>query len=76
MDTSNRHPADRLHDLRRQMEELKQEIDELRDYLTEHPDDLAGNDYEALIGFYQRRHVDLEGLEREIGKALLQRSPI
>ena len=73
MDGANRHAADRLHDVRAEIKTLEDEADELRSYLQEHPEDLVGDEYEASIGSYRRRHVDWEGLEREIGKAMLQR---
>lgn len=71
--SGNRHAADRLHELRAEIRTLEAEADELRAYLQEHPEDLVGDEYLASIGSYQRRHIDLEGLEREIGKAVLQR---
>ena len=71
--SGNRHAADRLHDLRAEIRTLEAEADELRSYLQQHPDDLEGDEYEAAIGSYQRRHIDLVGLEREIGNAMLQR---
>ena len=73
MDGANRHAADRLHELRAEIHTLEAEVDELRAYLQEHPDDLVGDQYQASIGPYRRRHVDWAGLEREIGKATLQR---
>jgi hypothetical protein len=66
---SNQHPVDRLRDVRSGIKELEAEADELRAYLQEHPEDLVGNEYQASIGSYQR----VDGLEREIGKAMLQR---
>jgi hypothetical protein len=71
--TSNRHAADRLHEVRVEIKALETEVDELRSYLQEHPEDLVGDEYCASIGSYRRRCVDWEGLEREIGKAVLQR---
>ena len=73
MDGANRHAADRLHDVRAQIRTLEDEADELRTYLIVHPEDCTGDEYEASIGSYQRRHVDWEGLERAVGRELLQR---
>ena len=69
----NRHAADRLHEARAEIKTLETEVDELRTYLQEHPEDLVGDEYQASIGSYRRRYIDLEGLERGIGKAMLQR---
>jgi hypothetical protein len=69
-EVNNRHAADRF---RQQLKVLEAEIDDLRAYLQEHPDDRLGDDYQASVGSYRRRYIDLEGLEREIGKAMLQR---
>jgi hypothetical protein len=67
--SGNRHAADRLHEVRAEIRTLEAEADELRAHLQEHP----GDEYRASIGFYRRRYVDWDGLEREIGKAVLQR---
>lgn len=69
----NRHAADRLHELRAKIRTLEAEADELRLYLQQNPHDLEGDEYYASIGSYRRRYVDWEGLEREIGKAVLGR---
>jgi hypothetical protein len=48
-------------------------VDGLRAYLVEHPEDREGDEHLACVGTYRRKHVDLVGLEREIGKDTLQR---
>ena len=73
MNRTNRHAADRLHDLRAEIRTLEAEADALRSYLQRHPEDLVGVEYCASIGSYRRRYIDLEGLEHEIGKPTLQR---
>jgi hypothetical protein len=69
----NRHAADRLHDVRAEIRTLEAEAHELQSYLQQHPDGLEGDEYQASIGSYQRRYIDLAGIAREIGKATLQR---
>ena len=59
--------------MRAEIKTLEAEADELRSYLQEHPEDRLGDEYCAELGGYRRRYIDLEGLEREIGKATLQR---
>jgi hypothetical protein len=73
VERTNRHAADRLHDVRAEIKALEEEADALRGYLQQNPDDLVGVEYQAAIGAYRRRYIDFEGLEREIGKAVLQR---
>ena len=69
----NRHAADRLHDVRAEIKTLEAEADELRRYFQAHSEDLVGDEYCASIGSYRRRYIDLEGLERQIGKTVLGR---
>jgi hypothetical protein len=73
MREGNRHPADRLADVRRQIEELEIEVNNLRAYLMEHPEDREGDEHTATIGSSQKKHVNLAALEREIGSDTLQR---
>jgi hypothetical protein len=73
MREGNRHPADRLADVRRQIEELEGEIETLRTYLMEHDEDRVGDEHVATVSTFQKKHVDLIALEREIGPEILQR---
>ena len=73
MEPSNRHPADRLADIREQMRQLEAEETKLRDYLLHHPDDLCGHDYEAIVANQNRNRVDLKGLAREVGAETVRR---
>jgi hypothetical protein len=73
MRIGNRHPADRLADVRRQIEGLEAEVDSLRAYLLEHPEDRQGDEHLASVGSFQRKHVNLAALEGEIGRDVLQR---
>jgi hypothetical protein len=57
-DGDNRHPADRLSDVRAQIKELEQEESSLRSCLLRHPDDLIGSEHIALVSsiLQARRH--------------------
>jgi nitrogenase molybdenum-iron protein alpha/beta subunit len=69
----NRHPADRLADVRSEIKRLEAEEAQLRAYLLEHPADRTGEEHIAIIGSQSRRRVDLRGLADEIGASILQR---
>jgi hypothetical protein len=73
MEERNRHPVDRLADVRQEIKRLEEEEQELRAYLLEHPHDRRGTDYEALVGMQQRKRIDLRALADEIGASLLGR---
>ena len=69
----NRHPADRLADVRFEIKRLEVEEAKLRAYLLEHPHDRVGEEHIAVIGSQSRKRVDLKGLADEVGASLLQR---
>jgi hypothetical protein len=69
----NRHPADRLADVRSEIKRLEAEEAKLRAYLLEHPSDRTGEEHIAVIGSQSRRRVDLKGLADEVGASILQR---
>ena len=69
----NRHPVDRLHDVRSEIKRLETEEAKLRAYLLEHPSDRTGQEHIAVIGSQSRRRVDLKGLADEVGASILQR---
>jgi hypothetical protein len=69
----NRHPADRLADVRSELKRLEAEEAELRAYLLEHPEDRAGQEHVAIVGSQSRKRVDLKGLTDEVGASILQR---
>jgi hypothetical protein len=69
----NRHPADRLADVRSEIKRLEAEEAELRIYLLAHPNDREGDDYVVSIASQSRKKVDLKRLADEIGASLLQR---
>jgi hypothetical protein len=69
----NRHPADRLADVRSEIKRLEAEEAKLRAYLLEHPQDRAGEEHIAIIGSQSRKRVDLKGLADEVGASILAR---
>ena len=69
----NRHPADRLADVRSELKRLEAEEAELRAYLLEHPEDRAGQEHVAIVGSQSRKRVDLKALADEVGASILQR---
>jgi hypothetical protein len=73
MERGNRHPVDRLADIRSEIKRLEEEERELRAYLLEHPHDRTGTEYMATIGEQRRSRVDFKALADEIGHSLLQR---
>ena len=46
---SNRHPADRLADVRSEIKQLEAEEEQLRAYLLEHPQDRTGQSTPRLL---------------------------
>lgn len=73
MQERNRHPADRLADVRQELKRLEGEEQELRAYLLEHPHDRIGMEHIATIGEQRRSRVDLKALADEVGHSLMQR---
>jgi hypothetical protein len=69
----NRHPADRLADVRSELKRLKAEEVELRAYLLEHPSDRTGQEHVAVIGSQSRKRVDLRALADEVGASIVAR---
>ena len=70
---ANRHPADRLADVRSEIKRLEAEEVKLRAYLLEHPSDRAGEEHVAIVGSQSRKRVDLKALADEVGASILQR---
>ena len=69
----NRHPADRLADVRSEIKRLEAEEERLRSYLLEHPQDRTGEGHVATVGSQNRKRVDLKGLADEIGASVMAR---
>ena len=69
----NRHPADRLADVRSEIKRLTLEEETLRAYLLEHPQDRTGEEHVAVVSSQNRKRVDLKGLADEIGASILAR---
>jgi hypothetical protein len=70
---TNRHPADRLHDVREAIQELEAEEGRLRTYLLRHPEDRIGDEHEARIGTRQSKRVDMDTLTAEVGIVTVER---
>jgi hypothetical protein len=70
---ANRHPADRLADVRSDIKRLQTEEAELRGYLLEHPRDRIGVEHVAVISEQTRERVNLRALADEIGVSLITR---
>ena len=73
MEERNRHPADRLADVRQDIKRLEEEEQRLRSYLLEHPNDRTGMEHIASIGEQRRSRVDLKALADEVGHSIVQR---
>ena len=69
----NRHPVDRLADVRAEIKGLEAEEERLRAYLLEHPQDRIGEEHIAVIGSQSRKRVDLKALADEVGASILAR---
>ena len=69
----NRHPVDRLNDVRSEIKRLEQEKARLRSYLLEHPQDRMGEEHIAIVGSQSRKRIDLKALADEIGASILAR---
>jgi hypothetical protein len=70
---NNRHPVDRLADVRSEIKKLEAEEERLRAYLLEHPQDRTGEEHIAVVGSQNRKRVDLKGLADEIGASIIAR---
>jgi hypothetical protein len=66
----NRHPADRLADVRSEIKRLEVEEEGLRAYLLEHPSDRTGEERVGVVGSQSRKRVDLKALADEIGASV------
>jgi hypothetical protein len=70
---NNRHPADRLADVRSQIKVLQAEEAGLRDHLIQHPLDRIGVEHVAVLKTQSRKRVDIKALRREVGDEIVQR---
>lgn len=66
--TRNRHPVDRLFDLREQIKALQEEADGLRTDIMRTAD-YVGAEYMAVPKTTDQRRLDRDALELEFGKA-------
>ena len=65
---ANRHPVDRLADLRATMKALKTEEDEIRKSLLADGADLSGSENYARITLTEQSKLDRKALEERFGK--------
>jgi hypothetical protein len=70
---TNRHAADRLHDVRVAIKELEAEEVQLREVLLANPCDRRGAEYQAVVAIRRRQRVDLEALAAEVGEEVMTR---
>ncbi|MGO4506025.1 hypothetical protein AB4Z51_03325 [Bradyrhizobium sp. 2TAF36] len=68
----NRHPVDQLADIRAEIKQLKAREDQLRAEVLDHPEDLAGDEHEAMLVQMRTERLDVEKLKRELGLAFLR----
>src|SRR5258708_5932289 len=68
----NRHPVDRLADVRSQIKLLRQSEEELRAEVLANPEDRTGDENEAMICETMVERVDIEKLKSELGMAFLR----
>jgi hypothetical protein len=66
--TSNRHPADELHDVREQIQRLADREGELRQTLLGDGADLVGDEWQAQIKHSACRRANRALLEQRFGK--------
>ncbi len=71
-DATNRHPADRLADVRAEIKRLEAEEGSLRAYLLSHPDDCTGDENVAVVFPSSRKKIDTKALAKELGEAVLR----
>jgi hypothetical protein len=68
---SNRHPVDRLADVRAEMRELKEREEKLRNEILEGERgecDLSGDEFEACIVHSEQERVSIDAIRRKMGR--------
>jgi hypothetical protein len=70
---TNRHPSDRLSEVRAQIATLKAEEAALRTWLRDHPDDRDGFEFSAAISTRTHQRIDPEKLRRYVGAEVIAR---
>ncbi|CUU13823.1 hypothetical protein CDS [Bradyrhizobium sp.] len=68
----NRHPVDLLADIRAEIKTLRHREELLRAEVLDHPEDLAGDEHDAMICETMVERVDLELMKRELGLLFLR----
>ena len=64
----NRHPADRLAELRQAEKILRDEIEEVRQEILDRPRDLVGDEYALTIIYREHIKVDTQSLIADFGQ--------
>lgn len=72
----NTHPADRLAQVRYEIDVLEAEEERLRRHLIEHPEDHDGDFYAARVGEQTRSRIDVPGLTAAVGSDTVDRFTI
>ena len=67
---SNRHPVDRLGEVRDQIRVLEEEEKELRATVLASPDDLAGAEYRANVRRHTQTKFDYTEARKALGRTL------
>lgn len=67
-DRPNRHPADRLAELRQTEKILREQIEEVRQEILENPQDLIGDEHAVAIDYREHFKVDTESLIADFGR--------
>lgn len=74
MTETNRHVVDRFTETRQEVNRLERELAKLRaEILQKPPTELIGDEYMAVVGEQTRRTVDRDKLEREMGRAFVEK---
>jgi hypothetical protein len=69
---SNRHPADRLADVRAELRRLETEEDVLRAELMAAGADMQGEEFEALVRDRTQDRIDVKAAVRALGRDVLR----
>ena len=67
---SNRHPVDRLGEVRDQIRQLEDEEKELRATVLANPGDLAGAEYRANVRRHTQTKFDYTAARKALGRTL------
>lgn len=65
---SNRHPVDRLADIRAELRELKEREEQLRNEILKGECELWGDEFEACIVRAEQERISLKAIRRKMGR--------